>query len=180
MKSERLLDALGKIDEELIEGAAPGNKLPKKSVQKNVWMKWGIMAACAGLVIGLGVFGIGQGAKPGDTAGSGSGGHEAGSIFMSYAGPVFPLSVLNDAVGITAVRNIDFDFSPYETKMKYYENYGEGTGYQHYEMESLVTDSYLLSNSTDEDIVLTASYPFVGTFGSGYKWMPTISICHCI
>lgn len=180
MKSERLLDALGKIDDELIAEAAPENKLAKKSVRKKVWMKWGIMAACVGLVIGLGVFGIGQGTKPGDAAGSGSGGHEAGSIFMSYAGPVFPLSVLNDVVGITAVRNIDFDFSSYETKMKYYENYGEGSGYQDYETESLVTDRYLLNNATDEDIVLTASYPFVGTFGSGYKWMPTISIDNSI
>ena len=175
MKNERLLDALGKIDEELIAEAAPGNKPSKKS-NSVVWMKWGTMAACACLVIGFGIFGIGRGAKPGDTAGSGGGGHESGSVFMSYAGPVFPLNVLNDATGVTAVRNIDFDFASYETKMKYYEVDGEQTGYQHYETESLVTDSYLLSNTTDEDIVLTASYPFVGTFSSGYKWMPTISV----
>lgn len=175
MKNERLLDALEKIDEDLIAEAAPGNKPPKKS-NSVVWMKWGTMAACACLIIGLGIFSIGRNAKPGDTAGSGSGGHESGSVFMSYAGPVFPLSILNDVAGIIAVRNIDFDFAAYETKMKYYEVDGEQTGYQDYKTESLVTDSYLLSNTTDEDIVLTASYPFVGTFSNGYKWMPTISV----
>lgn len=176
MKSERLLDALGKIDDELIAEAAPENKLPQKRVQKNVWIKRGIMAACVCLAIGLEIFGIGRGAKPGDTAGSGGGGHEAGSIFMSYAGPVFPLNALSDTTGITAVRNIDFDFASYETKMKYYEVDREQTGYQDYETESLVTDRYLLNNTTDEDIVLTASYPFAGTFSNGYKWMPTISV----
>ena len=52
MKNERLLDALGKIDEELIAEAAPGNKPPKKS-NSVVWMKWGTMAACALLVVGV-------------------------------------------------------------------------------------------------------------------------------
>ncbi len=52
MKNERLLDALGKIDEELIAEAAPGNKPPKKS-NSVVWMKWGTMAACALLIVGV-------------------------------------------------------------------------------------------------------------------------------
>ena len=42
--------------------------------------------------------------------------------------------------------------------------------------QCFVTDSYVLSNSTSEDIVLTASYPFVGDFSSGYKWIPSISV----
>ena len=52
MKNERLLDALGKIDEELIAEAAPGNKPSKKS-NSVVWMKWGTMAACALLIVGV-------------------------------------------------------------------------------------------------------------------------------
>ena len=39
MKNERLLDALEKIDEELIEEAAPGNKPPKKKTKNMAWMK---------------------------------------------------------------------------------------------------------------------------------------------
>lgn len=53
MKNERILDALEKVDEELIMEAAPGNKPPKKAKNK-AWMKWGAMAACAVLIVGLG------------------------------------------------------------------------------------------------------------------------------
>ena len=180
MKNEIMYDGITGIREDIVLQAEKYqfDKKNRDKGRKDVWMKYGIMAACVCLAVGLGVFvlGIGRGAKPGDTAGSGSGGHESGSTFMSYAGPVFPLNALNDVTGITAARNIDFDFAPYETKMKYHEISGEETGYQHYDTESLVTDSYLLSNTTGEDIVLNASYPFIGSFSSGYKWMPTISV----
>ena len=180
MKNEIMYDGITGIREDIVLQAEnyQFDKKSRNKGRKDVWMKYGIMAACVCLAVGLGVFvlGIGRGAKPGDTAGSGSGGNESGSTFMSYAGPVFPLNVLNDATGITAARNIDFDFAPYETKMKYHEISGGETGYQHYEIESMVTDSYLLRNTTGEDIVLKASYPFIGTFSSGYKWMPTISV----
>ena len=42
MKQEKLLEALEKIEEELIEEAAPENKPPKKKEKKVVWMKWGL------------------------------------------------------------------------------------------------------------------------------------------
>ena len=173
MKNERLLDALEKIDEELIEEAAPGNKPPKKA-KTVAWVRWGAMAACACLVVGVGAFMLDRGGD--QEANSGGGGGESGTVFMSYAGPVFPLNVLDDTTGIVAERNIDFDFAPYETQVEKHEIYGEETGYWYYETESLVTDSYLLSNSTNEDIVLTASYPFVGSFRDGYKWIPNISV----
>lgn len=51
MKNEILLDALGKMDEELIAEAAPGKKPPKKA-KNAAWVKWGAMAACLCLVIG--------------------------------------------------------------------------------------------------------------------------------
>jgi len=55
MKSERLLDALGKIDDELILEAAPGKKLPRKKKRKTKWMKWGAMAACVVIVVGISI-----------------------------------------------------------------------------------------------------------------------------
>jgi len=54
MKNEKILDALEHIDEELIEQAAPGNKPPKKA-KNMVWMKWVAMAACALVIVGIGV-----------------------------------------------------------------------------------------------------------------------------
>lgn len=51
MKKEILLDALGKLDEELVAEAAPGKKPPKKA-RTAAWVKWGAMAACLCLVVG--------------------------------------------------------------------------------------------------------------------------------
>lgn len=52
MKNRKLLEALGEIDEALIEEAAPGNKPPQKA--QPVWIKWGA-AACVLLLAGIGV-----------------------------------------------------------------------------------------------------------------------------
>ena len=175
MKNEKLYDGITYIREDIIE-QAEDYKFKKKST-KSVWMKWGAMAACVCLVIGVGAIVLNTGKEIGfDGANSGGGGGESGTVFMSYAGPVFPLNVLNDSTGITAERNIDFDFAPYETKVEYYEVYGEQTGHRYYDTQSIITDSYILSNSTSEDVVLTASYPFVGDFSSGYKKIPSINV----
>ena len=55
MKQEKLLEALEKIEEELIEEAAPGNKPPKKKAKPMTWVKWGTIAACALIIVGIGV-----------------------------------------------------------------------------------------------------------------------------
>ena len=47
MTNEKLLDAIGKIDDSLIHNAV--NDIFKK--KKPVWLKWGVMAACLCLVI---------------------------------------------------------------------------------------------------------------------------------
>ena len=175
MKNEKMYDGITGIREDIIERAE--NYEFKKASTKKTWMKWGTLAACACMVIGAGavLFNSGKGGAF-EGANTGGGGDESGTVFMSYAGPVFPLNVLNDATGIIAERKIDFDFSPYEMQMETHEIYGEESGYRYYETESLVTDSYMLSNLTSEDIVLTASYPFVGDFSGGYKWIPRISV----
>ena len=54
MKNERLLNALEKIDEDLIAEAAPGNKPPRKKEKIMVWVKWGAMAACTLVIVGVG------------------------------------------------------------------------------------------------------------------------------
>lgn len=70
MKNEKLLEALGKVNEAFIEEAAPGNAAERtlqvtdssaKQVQQgkkvkntNGWVKWVAIAACAVLVIGIG------------------------------------------------------------------------------------------------------------------------------
>lgn len=70
MKEEKLLDALGKIEDEMVLEAAP-KAATSKSVQENalhggenkgnrkqrVWVKWTAMAACVCLLAGAGVLG---------------------------------------------------------------------------------------------------------------------------
>lgn len=55
MKNERLFEALEKIDEELIDEAAPGKKPPKKKAKTAAWVKWGAIVACALVIVGIGV-----------------------------------------------------------------------------------------------------------------------------
>ena len=70
MKEEKLLDALGKIEDEMVLEAAP-KAATSKSVQENAlhggenkgnrkqraWVKWAAMAACVCLLAGVGVLG---------------------------------------------------------------------------------------------------------------------------
>lgn len=52
MKNERLFDAIGQIDEELIEEADPNKKQEqKKKIRVKGWMKISALAACACIVI---------------------------------------------------------------------------------------------------------------------------------
>lgn len=51
MKNERLLNALGNIDEELIVEAAPGNKTSKMKLQSMKWIKRVVAAACVCLLV---------------------------------------------------------------------------------------------------------------------------------
>ena len=52
MKNERILNAVGKISDELIEDAAITTK---KKTRPVVWVRWAAMAACFALIIGLGI-----------------------------------------------------------------------------------------------------------------------------
>ena len=56
MKNERLLDAFGQIEDEFIEEADPERKKnTKKKSSKSIWVKWGTLAACALVVVAVGV-----------------------------------------------------------------------------------------------------------------------------
>ena len=139
------------------------------------WLKWGAIAACACLIISLGTFLFtspirlpdsnfggggsdhdGSGGDP-NTGGSGGLGHDESSVFMSYAGPVFPLTALEAAEGIEAQRNISFDFPA------------------DYRCKIIVTDAYTLANTTDQDITITAVYPYVSYFSADFHSAVTVN-----
>jgi len=76
--------------------------------------------------------------------------------YMSYSGPVLPLSFLEDSGGIQAQRHIDISFAPYSDS-------------EAYPPSARVTDSYILSNSSMEDISLTAVYPYAASYSSAFE-----------
>lgn len=105
------------------------------------------MGVCAGLaVVVLG--GAWLLPRIGGSSGGGGAGHDEASTFMSYAGPIFPLTTLED-VGLTAQRHITLDFAPWQD--------GKSTDIQ-------VKDSYVLTNPTDTDQTVTLVYPVAGRF----------------
>ncbi len=136
---------------------------------------WGAIAACAILAVSLGGIMLWSGLFPyggrtgsesdgnAGSAGSGGSGHPEGSTtFMSYAGPVFPLTLTEAQDGITADRNISYDFS------RPPEDYRTVWG-------AHVRDSYTLSNHTDRDVTVNGLYPFAGSFVDLAKLQPAIT-----
>ena len=103
-----------------------------------------------------------------------------GDAFVRYEGPVFPLYSMEPVSDITVERDIDFGFSPYVNKTQtdtVVMNGVEQTfSYETHESMSLVTDSYRLFNSTNDDKQITLLYPFVGKLTDTYQEVPVVSV----
>ncbi len=147
MKSDELLDAIGQAKDEYVLDAA------KKPRRRKLLSS---IAACLVLVLGINLLLGGLGGQAG-------GGGDSDLVYMNYMGPVLPLTIQGDAQGITASRSITFDFSPYRTYQESYENNGEIHTYDRYDSEALVTDSYVLENTSGQDQTVTLLYPFAGS-----------------
>lgn len=168
MKQRRLFDAIGEIrDDQIVEAQT-------HKFHKHGWTRYLALAAAAALVIGAGALGARLFGNREAPAESGVGGGQ-GQTYMSYDGPVFPLLSLGVADGVTASRNVDYDFSPYATRL---ERYGDGADeqYETYDDEAIITDSYVLSNETDEDITIALAYPFAGSFSDPESYLPAITV----
>lgn len=142
MNSEDIFNGITNIDDSLVNEAA---KKPRSRLRL-----YASIAACLALCIGI-LSGIGGRA--------GSGGKDL-LTYMSYAGPALPLTSLTDTTGITADRNVDFNFSPYETGAS----------------EIILTDSYDLTNTTDAPLTLELAYPFVAALRDEAKFYPTVTV----
>ena len=164
MKSDDLLDAIGEARDEYIEDVRTAKK------RTPGWVKWSsAVAACLVVAIGVGLFFGGMGGN----AGSGSDGD---LNYMYYVGPVMPLTVQGDPTGITASRNVNYDFSGYESWQESYENSkGEMVSYDRYSSQTLVTDSYMLRNQSDDDQTVTLLYPFTGDMRE-WEYYPSITV----
>lgn len=161
MTRETLYDAITEVKDELIIEA--GETKPAKSRVR--WLKFGSIAAAAALVVGLGA-GVFSGKIPLLPIGGrdGGGGHNEGSTFMSYAGPVFPLTTVEGGEGLTAQREITYDFQGWMAGDPDRPYYGLP-----------VTDSYILTNPTGEDRDVTLLYPFASSLYGLFSNLPALT-----
>jgi len=137
-KGERIFEAMNGIRDKAIEEAAA----EKKAFH---WKRWAALAAAIALVTGaIRILpNIGGGA-----GGAGSGG---ASTFMSYAGPVLPLTLREKNAEITAERDITLDFASWDPALRQTEGYHKGIQ---------VTDAYTLKNGSGEEQTVSLLYPF--------------------
>lgn len=202
MNTELLYDAITLIDDDLIEEAGTFAPQKRKIIH---WKRWSALAACLVLVVcagsaawfGLfGGMGAGSGvSSPNESVGEG---FDGGSTFMSYAGPVFPLTVLESPDGLTAQRDITLDFLPWvkvwisneqeaaartdlteEERQSVLEDYSEwypDGGRYTSSTDLLVTDEYTLTNTSAENKTVTLLYPFVSSLMSLDARLPTLTV----
>ncbi len=154
---DAIYKAITDIDDRYIQKAAT----TKLKSRKGKWPQYLAFAAVLTLMIGGGWWSATwQPDTEAPAEGDNAGGHQAGSIFNSYAGPVFPLTMETAQDGITATREIGFDFAPYTTGGN----------------EVLVNDNYVLTNTTDQDQTMQLSYPVCGGLRSDIEILPTITV----
>ena len=181
MRAERLFRILGLVDENLIEEAVSASS-PAAGKRRLPLRRLAAAAACLAVICGIGLAGrqfLTMGgstsggeagvAEPGD-GGSGDGishtdGADGATVFMSYAGPVFPLTTAEPDTGLTAERTVTWDFAP--------GTYEDGSPRQ---WGAAVTDDYVLTNPTDEDVTVTALYPFAGSLADLGTIAPAVMV----
>lgn len=164
MSTEKLYEAITLIDDDLIDEAGTYTPKKRKVIQ---WKRWAGLAACLVLVVGVGsLFRL-------DLIGGNSSADLApptafedrenlGSTFMAYAGPIFPLSTLESANGLTAQRDVTLDFADW-TEPTYGSNI-------------TVRDEYILTNTAAEEKTITLLYPFVSSLMDLDECTPTLMV----
>ena len=141
-QAERLLDAIGEIQYELVEAAAQPQRKKNRSL--------GVIAAvillallvptipiAVNFLVGSGHFGAAE-----------SGANVRGNAYAAYQGPVFPLTVVGEIGDIAASRQVTLDFSDYTG-----DGYADGN-------KLAVIDAYTLQNSGSTEQSLTLRYPY--------------------
>lgn len=192
-RSERLFSALNQISDDHIDEAA---KPPQR--KKNHWKQWGTAAACITLVaVSASIFPHlgGCGASGGGQEGNPAAG---GTTFMSYSGPVLPLTLKEANDSIAAERNITLDFAPWvprwisneervaertdltpaqrqEQLERYDEWYPEGGSWESTQ-ELALRDQYLLTNTSDKDQTVTVQLPFAASLQELPEAMPRLTM----
>lgn len=169
--------------------------LPERKRRPSRRRRW--LPICACLAVAVAGAGAWIGLHGGMGGGAGGSGHDGGSTFMSYAGPVLPLTLREENDAITAQRDITLDFEPWvktwwsneqeaasrtdltaekrqEVLEQYNEWFPEG-GWYRFSSDILVTDAYALTNTSDTDQTISLLYPFVSGLDELDATTPTLT-----
>lgn len=191
MNSERLYEAITDLPEELPEEAAAYTFNNNK--RKRPYRRWAAAAAAVVLLPlavlaarysgGLGSWGSGgnagyDGYEAAEEVGGSQASRDLVSVtYQSCAGPVLPLATLGGAEELTAERRVTLDCTPYIWQYERYEDEsGSGWLYRLYDSELTLRDEYVLTNPTEEDVTVTAAYPFAAAFSDPLRCLPAVSV----
>ena len=166
MKKETLFDAIGGVDEALIEDAAKPRR--KKTLR---WLVLAPVAACLAVFIGFASIALRPAGSSAPAGGADPGGNTSGSSvpavgddpgenssgFHSYVGPILPLTALTGGEGLIAEREVTLDLSS-----------GLYT--------AAVTDRYVLTNPTGEDVSAELLYPVISSLYELYELAPAVTV----
>ena len=152
------VDIIGEAEDELILDA----KAQPKKVRFAERIKWfGAIAAVLVLFIGIGSLLLARTGilAPKGNSNAGGSGHEEGSVFMSYAGPVFPLTLKEENSAISAQRTVTMDFKEYNISN-----------------DMLVSDTYMLINEATQEQKVRVLYPFVSSLNYLKENCPVLTL----
>ncbi|MFI3254169.1 MAG: hypothetical protein R3Y63_07490 [Eubacteriales bacterium] len=174
----KIYDAITGISDEFVEEALNYKADSEKKTKK--WKHYCAMAASLAFVVGIGTYLWQNGAFQGASSGNGSGGGFSGNeiqTFMSYAGPVFPLTMEGENEYISATRQINYDFSPYlpSEETQIWEDSSENV-VNRSKREAIITDTYLVENQGNLEETVTFRYPITATLTHHKNQLPTIQV----
>ncbi len=159
VNAEDLLDALNDVNDDIILEADKVRNGSGRPARRAVVLRLLAAAAAVVLLLGAELFAalklnlIGGNESPKYA-------ESDGIVYTDYAGPVFPLTVLEGAADVEAYRETIFDFSPCR----------EG------EASVFVTDSYRLKDQGEGERTIRFRYPFSGSLQDQSSIVPTIFI----
>lgn len=161
-KSERLFETLNDIGGKHIDEAA--EEMERKTFR---WKSWAALAAVTALAVGI----VGFAANIG--GGSGGAGIRDMSSFMSYAGPILPMTLREENVNITAARDVTLDFEPWAPVWRSKIN---GKDQYDYSEDIRVTDEYTLTNASGQEQTISILYPFAGNLYELDELLPSLTL----
>ncbi len=173
---DKLYEAITEINDERVQKAENYDFSKKKFSLKKRHIALFVIAASICL-IAISIIGVFLSARSGC-----SGANEFGSAYMSYTGPVFPLTSTSDVTGIEVTRHTDWNFSPYKSDIITIPVHSDIPGntetytFDRYETETIVSENYVLTNTTNEDITLSLLYPFAARFSDSMQIVPQFSV----